>query len=166
LVIVVRLLATFFSQGRVSMARINGARMVRVSLVWLASLMLLCFVASQAVRGADGDGGDAARVDKKEKPAANRLPRYYAKVVDKQQREKIYAIQREYRPKLAAARKAVETLLKEQNDKILAVLTPEQQKQVQDAAANSIKKKAAAAPAEATDKPPAASKPAATEAAK
>jgi hypothetical protein len=127
-----------------------------MNLAWLASAALLCSVALQAARGADGDGGAAAKSDKKEKAAVNRLPRYYAKVVDKQQREKIYAIQREYRPKLAAARKAVETLLKEQNDKIFAVLTPDQQKQVRDAAAKATTKRAAAASAEATEKPPAA----------
>jgi hypothetical protein len=132
------------------------------SLALLVGLMMVWTVASQPARGADGDAGTAAKIGKKDKTSSNRLPPYFGKVVDKQQREKIYAIQNEYRPKIAAARKAMDTLVKEQNDKMLAVLTPEQQKQVQDAAANAKKKKAASASTEPATSAPAASKPAGT----
>lgn len=55
-----------------------------------------------------------------------RLPAYYARVVTEEQRQKIYAIQREYHPRIAALRKQLEDLIAEQNGKIEAVLTPQQ----------------------------------------
>ncbi|MGQ9564282.1 MAG: hypothetical protein ACUVQG_13450 [Thermogutta sp.] len=59
-----------------------------------------------------------------------RLPMYYARVVTEEQRQKIYAIQREYYPKIAALRKQLEDLIAEQNAKIEAVLTPEQKSEL------------------------------------
>jgi hypothetical protein len=133
----------------------------------LAGLTMVWGVSPQPARSADGDDGTTTKtVDKKGKAPSNRLPPYYSKVVDQQQREKIYVIQNEYRPKIAAARKALETLIKEQIEKTLAVLTPEQQKKVQDAAATAKKKRATAASTEPTATPAALSKPAATALAK
>lgn len=55
-----------------------------------------------------------------------RLPMYYGRVVTEEQRQKIYAIQRDYHPRIAALRKQLEDLLAEQNAKIEAVLSPQQ----------------------------------------
>ena len=65
-----------------------------------------------------------------------RLPPHYAKVVDEKQREEIYKIQEEYQPKIDALQKQLDALKKERDDKIAAVLTPEQKKQLEDAAAS------------------------------
>ncbi len=55
---------------------------------------------------------------------------YYTRVVTEEQRQKIYAIQRDYYPKISALRKQLEALIAEQNAKIEAVLTPEQKAEV------------------------------------
>ena len=56
-------------------------------------------------------------------------------------------IQEEYKPKIDAARAQLDALVKEQNEKIAAVLTPEQKKKVEEAAAN-VKEKGAKPKAE------------------
>jgi hypothetical protein len=71
-----------------------------------------------------------------------RLPAYYAPVVTEEQREKIYQIQEEYRPKIAALNAQLKALKKEQDDKIAALLTPAQKKQVAEAAATAKKEPA------------------------
>ncbi|RMF92814.1 MAG: hypothetical protein D6741_14500 [Planctomycetota bacterium] len=62
-----------------------------------------------------------------------RLPNYYAKVVSEDQRQQIYAIQREYWEKMQPLLKQLEALEAERNAKIEAVLTPEQKAAVQKA---------------------------------
>jgi hypothetical protein len=64
------------------------------------------------------------------KKAASRLPTYYTKVIDKEQRAKILAIQDEYAAKIEAIQRQLKDLTKERDDKIAAVLTPEQQKKI------------------------------------
>ncbi len=144
------------------MRRMIGVRMATMLLTGL----VVVWAATQSAPGADNNPGAPAKTGKKTRASSNRLPRYFSKVVDKQQREKIYTIQNEYRPKIAAARKVLTDLLKQQSDKMLAVLTPEQQKQVQDAAASAKKKRSAAASSKRTAGQPAGSKPAAATAAK
>ena len=75
------------------------------------------------------------------------LPAYYGKVVDKEQRQTIYKIQEEYAPKIAALKAQLTAMIKERNDEIAAVLTPEQQKKVKDlkAAAKAKRQKKASA---------------------
>ncbi len=87
-----------------------------------------------------------------------RLPHYYAAVVHDEQREKIYQIQEEYRPKIEALETQLKTLKKERDAKVAAVLTAEQRKQVEEAAAKA--KANRAKPAEnAPATPPAKQKP-------
>jgi Skp family chaperone for outer membrane proteins len=69
-----------------------------------------------------------------------RLPPYYAKVVTPEQREQINKIQEEYQPKItdlkaqiAELKEKLQAVEKERDEKIAAVLTPEQQKQVDEA---------------------------------
>ena len=63
------------------------------------------------------------------------MPAHYASVVNEKQREEIYKIQEEYQPKIAALQKQLKALKKERDEKISAVLTAEQRKQVEEAAA-------------------------------
>lgn len=69
------------------------------------------------------------------KPAAakkfrGRLPNYYRQVVDEKQRKAIYQIQQEYTAKIAALKAQLEAITKERDEKIVAVLTPEQNRKV------------------------------------
>jgi hypothetical protein len=70
---------------------------------------------------------------KKAKAPRGRLPAYYGQVVDDVQREKIYSIQKEYQPKIDELKAQLSQLLQERNEKILGVLSPEQQKKIQEA---------------------------------
>jgi hypothetical protein len=90
-----------------------------------------------------------------------RLPARYASVVDEKQREEIYKIQEEYQPKIAALEKQLKALKTERDKKISAVLTPEQKKQVEEAAAKTKNAPKDAKPAkEETPLPPVEPKPA------
>lgn len=75
------------------------------------------------------------------KKGAGRLPMYYAQVVDKEQRTRILAIQDEYAPKIEAIQRQIDALTKERDDKVAAVLTPEQQKKIDDLKAAVQKKR-------------------------
>jgi flagellar basal body-associated protein FliL len=103
------------------------------------------------------DAKPAAKAEAKKAPAKTRgrLPAYYGEVVDKAQREKIYAIQAGYADKI----EALEAQLKEINDKmsseVRAVLTPEQQKKVDELAAAAKGKRQQKAPAGETTPAPA-----------
>ena len=67
----------------------------------------------------------------KAKAPRGRLPAFYGQVVDESQREKIYSIQKEYRPKIDDLKAQLALLLKQRNEEIAAVLTPEQQKKLE-----------------------------------
>jgi len=99
--------------------------------VWLLALGLVVGLASQG-RADDKEkkapAAKAARGDAK-KPGG-RLPAHYGDVVDAAQREKIYAIQKDFDPKMAALKAQLAALAKEQNEKIEALLTPEQRNKI------------------------------------
>ncbi len=78
------------------------------------------------------DVNPLTKAAEKSKVPKGRLPPHYAKVVTEEQREKIYIIQEEYRTKIEAARAQLNALVKEQKDKISAVLTEEQIKKLED----------------------------------
>jgi hypothetical protein len=78
------------------------------------------------------DENPAPNATEKSKAPKGRLPPHYAKVVTQQQREKIYNIQEEYRTKIEAARAQLDALVKEEKDKISAVLNEEQKKKVEE----------------------------------
>jgi len=60
-----------------------------------------------------------------------RLPNYYSRVVDRNQREAIYGIQEEYFDQIAQLRARIVALEEERNGKIEEMLTPEQLAAVQ-----------------------------------
>ena len=79
-----------------------------------------------------------------QKKFQGRLPAYYRTVVDQKQREAIYAIQKEYWTQIEALKAQLEALTKQRDEKITAVLTPEQLKQVE-ATALAVKAKRSSA---------------------
>ena len=117
--------------------------------------------------GADGVGSRQGLVAAKSRWKHKGLPRFYAKVVTPEQRDTILKIQEEYRPKIEAMQAKIDelktqmkALTKERDGKIEAVLTPEQKKQVDEAAAKAKEKsqekkdkKNATEPAKPADKP-------------
>ena len=68
---------------------------------------------------------------KPKKEFRGRLPAYYNRVVDEEQRGKIYAIQRDYAPKIDELKAQLAALMSERDKKVEAVLTAEQLKTVE-----------------------------------
>jgi Spy/CpxP family protein refolding chaperone len=75
-------------------------------------------------------GRAGAKQQKKLKQFKGRLPNYYRTVVTDEQRQKIYAIQKQYAPEIRKLREQLKTLTDQRNAKIEALLTPEQREQV------------------------------------
>ncbi len=122
-----------------------------VSLVWLSAMILAVSAPALAQDSASGASGKGPSAKKAEK-AAGRLPAYYGKVkVTPDQREKILSIQKEYTAKIDSLRKQLDTLTKERDAKMEAVLTPEQQKQMAEMKAAAKKSRGSKKAAE--DKP-------------
>ncbi|MBN2477188.1 MAG: hypothetical protein JXB62_21450 [Pirellulales bacterium] len=113
----------------------------------LAFLSVVLLNGQGPATGQEKGGAEPPAVEKA-KESRGRLPSYYRRVVDEKQREAIYAIQKEYAPKIAALKAQLETLTNERDAKVVAVLTPEQRKEIDDlkaaAKAEREKKKAAA----------------------
>jgi len=80
----------------------------------------------------------------KAKEFRGRLPAYYGTVVDEKQRQAIYDIQKEYHARIAALKAQLEALIKQRDEKIDAVLTPEQLQKIEEAKAAAKAKRAAA----------------------
>jgi uncharacterized membrane protein YhiD involved in acid resistance len=124
---------------------------------WMAlvSLAVVFATAEQTVLGAEGKAPVKRMLGRK----GRRLPPYYAQVVNEKQREEISKIQDEYQPKIEALQNQLNALKKERNEKISAVLTVEQKKQVEEAAAKAKAKRKSknlpsVKPAEAAPAPP------------
>jgi len=110
------------------------------------------FAHPTAAQGQDAAAKTVAA--KKAKKFRGRLPNYYKDVVSQQQREQIYAIQAEYREKIAALKAQLAAMTKEQNEKVATVLTAEQIQKVEQLKADAVakRKKAAAEKKAATEK--------------
>jgi hypothetical protein len=138
-----------------------------IALIWLAGMVIAAngpsFAQDSAAPGKRAGKGSAAK--KADKPSG-RVPAYYAKVqITPEQREKILSIQEEYAAKIDPLRKQLDDLTKERDAKMAAVLTPEQQKQIDEMKA-AAKKKTRDGKKAAKDKPAAGAaeeKPAAKE---
>lgn len=104
----------------------------------LLSLLVVAIAATTA------SASDAAPTKKLGKLIRGRLPAHYSKVVTPEQRQAIYKIQEEYRPQIEALEAQISALEKQRDEKITAILTPEQKKQVEQAATQSREKRAAA----------------------
>jgi len=77
-------------------------------------------------------------------PFRGRLPAYYGRVVDEKQRAAVYEIQKEYAPRIDALKTQLAALTKERDEKVVAVLTPEQRAQVEQTKAAAAAKRAGA----------------------
>jgi TolA-binding protein len=126
----------------------------------LVSVAVALLAATQPAAAAD------ATVKKMSKRRGGRLSAKYEPFVSQEQRDKIDKIQEQFKPRMEVLEsqiKALKTqqkaLEKERDQEIAAILTPEQKKQVADAAAAAKQKKAK--PAEkAPSAPPAGDTPA------
>lgn len=98
----------------------------------LALLMALCVCWSAPQPSAQG--AETAAKKGLAGKLRGRLPDHYPQVVTPEQREAIYKIQAEYQPRIQALKDQLQALQQEQKEKIAAVLTPEQKKQVEQAA--------------------------------
>ena len=120
---------------------------VLVSLTIVVSAVALAGIVmpgvSQAV-GQETSDGPTKKVEKRE--FRGRLPAYYRTVVDEEQRQEIYAIQKEYWTQIEALKAQLAALTKQRDEKVAAVLTPEQLKKVE-AAAEAAKAKRSVAKA-------------------
>lgn len=119
------------------------------SLALLGCLAVALGSADNSVFGAEKRQPVREKVAGKVKGARFHLPPYYAKVVTPEQREQIAKIQEEYQPKItdlqaqiAELKDKLQAVEKERDEKIAAVLTPEQKKQVDEAKEAAKQKKA------------------------
>ena len=96
----------------------------------LMSLAVVFCAVEQPALGAEGKATLKKVLGRK----GRRLPAHYAQVVNEKQREEIYKIEDEYQPKIEALQKQLDALRKERDEKISAVLTAEQKKQLEEAA--------------------------------
>ena len=119
------------------MVRTVALRIVRWAM--LVSMAVVLTTAPQAAFSAEAMPAVKKAVAKR-KESRGRLPVHYAPVVTEEQKEKIYKIQEEYKPKIDAARAQMDALVKEQKEKIAAVLTPDQKKKIEEAAAKAKEK--------------------------
>jgi cell division protein ZapA (FtsZ GTPase activity inhibitor) len=143
-----------------------------IALVWLAGMVIAANGPSFSQEPAAGQpaasGKKAGRgsADKKADKPSGRVPAYYAKVqITQEQREKVLSIQKDFAAKIDLLRKQLDALTKERDAKMAAVLTPEQQKQIDEMKA-AAKKKTREGEKTAKDKPAAGAaeeKPAAKE---
>ena len=109
---------------------------VSIRLPLMLSAAILPFILSIGLAQQEAPKGDskpAAAADKADAKAAKprakprgRLPAFYGKVVDGKQREKIYAIQQQYEPKISALKAELQDLQDKADAEIDAVLTAEQ----------------------------------------
>lgn len=98
-------------------------------------------VNAQDVAAQDDKG---AKKKRRRKPKG-RLPAYYRTVVTPEQREKIYTIQEQYTDQIEDLQDQIADLKDKQKAEIVAVLTPEQKKKIDEIAAEAKAKREKAA---------------------
>lgn len=106
--------------------------------------------ASKAADRADKADRADAKPAKQRAKARGRLPAFYGQVVDGLQREKIYAIQKDYEPKISALQAELKALQDKRDADCQAVLTPEQREKLKALTDAAKQKRKGAATASAT----------------
>ena len=102
------------------------------ALVCLASILTPAdFTVAQDTKADAGAAVEKKASAEKPKKFRGRLPNYYRKVVDEKQRQSIYQVQEEYASRIAALRAQLDAIMKERDEKVTAVLTPEQLQKVE-----------------------------------
>jgi hypothetical protein len=117
---------------------------------WLCSATLISLALALAATEQRASGDDAPV--KKVKRTHARLPPHYAGVVNDEQRQEIYRLQEEYKPKIKAMQAELNATKNELNEKIAAVLTADQKRKIDEATG---KAKKASPPEVAPASPPA-----------
>jgi hypothetical protein len=109
---------------------------------WAVGLLLAdwCVAAEPALAVESPANKPAGKADAK-KPHG-RLPAHYTQVVNEKQRETIYKIQAEYAAKIEALETQLKAIKAERDERVSAVLTVEQKKKVEEAAARVRAKRA------------------------
>lgn len=121
--------------------------MLRVkSFLSLASVVLAIFFLGADRLALSQDSVQDVKPAAAEKKPGNRLPPYYRGVVDEKQRDAIYKIQEQYRSKIDDLKAQLAAAMKERDDKIVAVLTVEQQAKIQSLSAAAKAKRAGEKP--------------------
>ena len=124
----------------------------------LATLAVVVATAVQPARAAEGKEPMKKMFSKARE--RGRLPNHYSRVVTEEQRQNIFDIQEEYKAKIDPLEAQIKALTKERDDKVAAVLTPEQRKKVEEAQTqarqkNPVAKSAETPPADPATPPPA-----------
>ncbi len=116
------------------MMRSFGWRLALLALLGCTSgLVHRGLVWSQEDRPSARKAASAAADQGEEKPKSRgRLPMFYSRVVDAEQREKIYAIQAKYEKEISALQAELRDLEQQRDDEVFGVLTKGQQKQITD----------------------------------
>ncbi|MGH7192205.1 MAG: hypothetical protein ACREJM_01585 [Candidatus Saccharimonadales bacterium] len=122
--------------------------MIRKSLLTVAVVFPLVSALAWAQQASEKKAGDAANpaagaAAKARAKPRGRLPAYYARVVSGDQRDKIYAIQQSYEPKIAELQAQLKALTDKRDAEMEAVLTADQKTKVQQLAADAKGKRAA-----------------------
>jgi len=130
----------------------RNSSVLRIS-SWLGSIFLAMVLAGMTLPASGQEAAaepKAAAGEKARKKPRGRLPNYYRHVVDEKQRVAIYKIQEEYAAKIADLKAQLAAVMKEQSEKVTAVLTAEQLQKIEQLkaeAAEKRKKPAAKTPA-------------------
>ena len=106
--------------------------------VWTAMALawLLCWATTAAAQDPPGGTGgpppDKPATQKAETPKKprGRLPAYYGRVVDAQQRERIYEIQARFNEQIEKLKEQLEELVEQRDSEVEEVLTDEQRDEV------------------------------------
>jgi hypothetical protein len=134
------------------MMRAKHVRLVALGILVVWTTAVFGDEKTAATPDANGAKTEAAKKTHKikGKPAdqpSGRLPIYFAKVVDDKQKVAIYRIQHEYDSKIADLKTQLAQVTKQRDEKIAAVLTPEQQKKIDEAKAAAAKSRPASSSA-------------------
>lgn len=140
-----------------------AARMKKSVAAMLVAAVILGAIGTAVENGQAQDAPKAASKDatkpKKRAKPRGRLPAFYGKVVDRKQREQIYAIQKSHAAEIAKLRAQLKDLMVKRDTEVAAVLTAEQQTEVAKlAAAAKAKREKRAAEKKAASKAAAAEK--------
>jgi Spy/CpxP family protein refolding chaperone len=108
----------------------HWARYLASTMVLTLSALLVSSGTATAQETPKATPPAAKAAGKKADTVSGRLPAHYKGVVTEDQRKQIYKIMAEYAPRFADLRAQLRQVTKEQDDKIEALLTPEQKQKI------------------------------------
>ncbi len=124
-----------------------------LTLTCAALLAVSLAFSDPAVVAQEADAKAKTPAGRKIKKFRGRLPAHYGSVVEKDQRQAIYKVQEEYAGKITQLRVQLRAITKERDEKIAALLTPEQLAKVNELKATAKLKRQAKAGKKKTAKP-------------